>query len=180
MIVATITTRWKSRRFPGKALQKIQGKPLIRHIVDSARQSKVDEVVVATTLSSPSIIKYCIDNEIAYYAYQNEWNILDRLLDTAHAYNADTLVYLWGDCPFIDPKKIDMALEYFGYDPQYFFDMSQPMAIMKTSLLEDVSRTQLSKHKKEYIHDHIMKNIWRPKVEINEREDLIKANELRN
>jgi len=176
--IGIITSRWQSKRLPGKALLKIQGKPLLQHIVDRARGSTLDDVVVATTLSSYSIIKYCMDNQINYYAYQNDENVLGRLLETAHSYKADTIVYLWGDCPFIDPVKIDKGLEYFEYDPFYFFDMSQPMAIMKTSLLEELSQTHLSKHKKEYIHDHIMKNIWRPKVEINSKEDLVKANEI--
>jgi len=178
MRIGIVTSRWASRRLQGKALIKIKGKPLIQHIVDRAKESTLDDVVVATTLSSYTIIKYCQENGINYYAYINEWNVLDRLLNTAHSYNADTIVYLWGDCPFIDPIKIDKGLEYFEYDAFYFFDMSQPMAIMRTSLLEDLSKTHLSKHKKEYIHDHIMKNVWRPKVEINTREDLIEANKL--
>ena len=177
-IVACITSRWNSKRLPGKALLKIQGKPLIRHIIDRAKQTKVDEVVVATTLSSPSIISYCIRNEIPYYAYQNEWDVLGRLNEVARSYKADIIVYLWGDCPFIDPVKIDAGIEYFLKTHNYFFDPSQPVAIMDTSLLIALSTQKLSRHKMEYIHDYIIKNVIKPVIEINTREDLWRANGL--
>jgi spore coat polysaccharide biosynthesis protein SpsF (cytidylyltransferase family) len=177
-IVAAITSRWNSKRLPGKALMKIKGKPLIRNIIDRARECKlIDEVVVATTLSSPSIISYCIRNDIPFYAYQNDWNVLGRLTDLANAYKADILVYLWGDCPFIEPSKIDRAIEYFLISKDYFFDMSQPVSIMTVGLLNEVSKLRLSKHRKEYIHEYMMKCV-RPKIEINEREDVKKANEM--
>ena len=177
MIVCAITSRWQSKRLPGKALKKIQGKPLIQHIVDSARLSNVDEVVVATTLSSPSIIKYCIDKNISYYAHNNDWNILDRLLTIAETYKADVLVYLWGDCPFIDPYMINKGLEYFNIKQNYFFDPTENFSIVSTDQLREYSRLPLSKHKKEYIHDYIFKKCS-PVVEINTQEDLVKANEI--
>lgn len=176
--IAVITARWNSKRFPGKALQRIKGKPLMGHIIDRARQSCVDEVVIATTLSSPSIISYCLKNEIPYYAYQNDWNILGRLNAIVDSYNADVLVYLWGDCPFVDPKMIDAGLKYFEITHKYFFDMNQPIAIMDTSLLKELSTQKLSRHKMEYIHDYIIKHVAKPLIEVNTREDLQRASEL--
>lgn len=177
-VVIAITSRWNSQRLPGKALRKIQGKPLIRHIVDRAKQTSADEVVVATTLASPSIIAYCMRNDIPYYAYQNEWDVLGRLNAVAESYKADVLVYLWGDCPFIDPKMIDAGIKYFELTHKYFFDMNLPVAIMDVSLLKELSNVKLSKHKMEYIHEYIMRNVARPVAEINTQEDLDNANKL--
>lgn len=175
--VCAITSRWQSSRLPGKALLKIKGKPLLQHIVDRARECKsIDDVVVATTLLSPSIITYCMNHDIPYYAYQNDWNVLGRLNAVADSYKADILVYLWGDCPFIDPQQIDRAITYFLNKQEYFFDMSQPVAIMKTSLLNELETIRLSKHKMEYIHEYMLENCVHPKIEINTREDLEKAN----
>jgi spore coat polysaccharide biosynthesis protein SpsF len=177
MIIATITSRWQSKRLPGKALKKIQGKPLIKHIVDSARLSTVDEVIVATTLSSPSIIRYCIENDIPYYAHSNDWDILSRLLAIVETYKADVLVYLWGDCPFIDPYMINKGLEYFNIKQSYFFDPTENFAIVSADKLREMSRLPLSKHKKEYIHDYMIRTCC-PIVEVNTEEDLRKANEV--
>ncbi len=173
--VVAITSRWRSTRLQGKALLKIKGKCLIDHIVERAKKANVDEVVVATTLESPSIVTHCQRYGIPYFAYPNDWNVLGRLVSVADAYNADILIYLWGDCPFINPIKINKGLEYFKISHDYFFDMSQPMAIMDASLLRELSTQKLSKHKLEYIHEYMLKLV-RPVIEINTREDLEKAN----
>jgi len=46
---AVIPARWASTRFPGKALAKLDGEPMIAHVVDRAASARrVDHVVVAT------------------------------------------------------------------------------------------------------------------------------------
>jgi 3-deoxy-manno-octulosonate cytidylyltransferase (CMP-KDO synthetase) len=48
-VLAVIPTRFQSRRFPGKALTRVAGKPLLQHIYEEALQSKlIDKLVVAT------------------------------------------------------------------------------------------------------------------------------------
>lgn len=43
-----IPARFASTRFPGKALAKLAGKPMIQHVYERARGSHADEVIVAT------------------------------------------------------------------------------------------------------------------------------------
>ncbi|MAW10236.1 MAG: 3-deoxy-manno-octulosonate cytidylyltransferase, partial [Verrucomicrobiales bacterium] len=44
-----IPARWGSTRFPGKPLHKIAGRPLIQHVWERAKKSKLlDEVIIAT------------------------------------------------------------------------------------------------------------------------------------
>jgi 3-deoxy-manno-octulosonate cytidylyltransferase (CMP-KDO synthetase) len=48
-VVGLIPARYASKRFPGKALADLWGKPLIQHVVERASQAKgLSEVVVAT------------------------------------------------------------------------------------------------------------------------------------
>ena len=48
-VVAVIPARYASRRFPGKALADLAGKPMVQHVVERAAQAKtVDRVLVAT------------------------------------------------------------------------------------------------------------------------------------
>lgn len=48
-VLAVIPARFASRRFPGKALCSIAGKPLIQHIYEETSKSRlIDKVVVAT------------------------------------------------------------------------------------------------------------------------------------
>ncbi|UCD17176.1 MAG: NTP transferase domain-containing protein, partial [Candidatus Zixiibacteriota bacterium] len=55
-VLAVIPARYQSRRFPGKALAVIAGKPLIEHIYQEAVKARlIDRVVVAT--DSPEIAR---------------------------------------------------------------------------------------------------------------------------
>ena len=46
--VVVIPARYASTRFPGKALADLDGKPMVAHVIDRARDSGADEVIVAT------------------------------------------------------------------------------------------------------------------------------------
>ena len=46
--VVVIPARYASTRFPGKPLVEINGKPMLVHVVDRARESGATEIVVAT------------------------------------------------------------------------------------------------------------------------------------
>ncbi len=63
---AVITCRFNSRRFPGKVLINLDGKPILQHIIDNLRDV-VDDVIVATSENSPLITKYCEQNNILFH-----------------------------------------------------------------------------------------------------------------
>ncbi len=46
--VVVIPARFASTRFPGKPLAELHGKPMVAHVIDRARESGAEEVVVAT------------------------------------------------------------------------------------------------------------------------------------
>lgn len=46
--VVVIPARFASSRFPGKPLAELNGKPMVAHVIDRARESGADEVIVAT------------------------------------------------------------------------------------------------------------------------------------
>ena len=46
--VVVIPARFASTRLPGKPLRDINGKPMIQHVYDRARESAARDVVVAT------------------------------------------------------------------------------------------------------------------------------------
>ena len=43
-----IPVRYASSRFPGKALALLAGKPVVQHVYERARDSRADEVIIAT------------------------------------------------------------------------------------------------------------------------------------
>ena len=103
-----IPTRLGAKRFPNKPLAKINGVPMIIHVLNRAQESKVGEVLVATP-----------DDEIFQVVKENGGKAIltkpdhpsgsDRIYE---AYtkelknNIDLLINLQGDMPNIKPNSI--------------------------------------------------------------------------
>jgi len=69
-----------STRLPGKALQKIENKPMLYHVIKQTKASKfIDDVIVATTTSKADkqIVDFCVENDIRYFR-GSEQNVLER------------------------------------------------------------------------------------------------------
>lgn len=112
-VVGTIQARMGSTRLPGKVLMPLLGEPTLKRIVDRMRKSKyIDEVIVATTLNKldDKIAEFCNVNKIKFHR-GSEYDILKRILDAAKNAQADIMVAITGDCPFVDFRHIDEVLE---------------------------------------------------------------------
>ncbi|MGD2058547.1 MAG: glycosyltransferase family protein [Anaerolineales bacterium] len=112
-VVAIIQARMASNRLPGKVLKSIDGKPMLRWVVERTRLSTtVNEVVVATTVdpSDDEIAATC--REQGYEVYRgSQTDVLDRYWQAAELTSADVVVRITADCPLIDPGLIDEAVE---------------------------------------------------------------------
>jgi len=137
LTVAVITARWLSTRLPGKMLIDIKGKPMLQHVVDRCLMSDVDDVMVATTLSSQPIIDYCIDSGIRY-CIGDEEDILSRLYTAALLTDATQIIRAWGDSPLTNPQTINQLLGegvgVYAYAP--FEPRGTSAALIDRKLLE--------------------------------------------
>lgn len=112
-VVALIQARLGSTRLPKKVLMDLNGRPMLMHPVERARaSSRVDHVAVAMTTdpTDDPLEAYCDEAAIASYRGSVD-DLVGRLLGAAHASHADVIVRIWGDCPMVDPKVIDQAVE---------------------------------------------------------------------
>jgi spore coat polysaccharide biosynthesis protein SpsF (cytidylyltransferase family) len=120
-VVGIIQARMGSSRFPGKVMMPLGSKIVIDHVVSRLSESKkIDLVVVATSLQPQDDIieNWCHDNEIQVFRGA-EQDVLDRYQKASEFYNADVVVRITADCPFIDPEVVDKVIEGFfkgGYD----------------------------------------------------------------
>ncbi len=115
MKIAIIQARYTSSRLPGKVLMPIEGRPMLAWVVERVRRAHlVDETVVATTTDATddALAAYC---ERAAYPYRRGslYDVLDRYYQTARDYQADVIVRITADCPFIDPAEIDRTMRIF-------------------------------------------------------------------
>ena len=108
-----IPTRLGAKRFPNKPLAKINNVPMIIHVVNRAKESKVGEVIVATP-----------DDEILRVVEENGGKGILTKVDhqsgsdrVYEAYakelknNVDLIINLQGDMPNIKPKSISKLTE---------------------------------------------------------------------
>ncbi len=107
--IAIIQARMGSTRFPGKIMKELNGKPILQHIVDFLKYSKmIDKVVIATTdLEEDNIVNsFAKKLEIDCFRGSSE-NVLERFYKCAKKFNANLILRLTADNPLINPKIID-------------------------------------------------------------------------
>lgn len=111
-VVAIIQTRMGSSRLPGKVMMQIAGKPMLWHVVNRVKRSKlVNKVVVATStrLEDKKIVNFCKKNGIDFFVGPEE-DVLARYFLAAKKTGADIIVRITADCPLVDSKLIDKAI----------------------------------------------------------------------
>lgn len=112
-IVVISQARMTSSRLPGKVLKEVKGKSLLKYHVDRL-ESKNWQLVIATTTNETDnpIITWCDENEIACFR-GSEHNVLQRFYQAAKFYQADIIIRVTSDCPFIDSNLIHQGIELF-------------------------------------------------------------------
>lgn len=115
MTVAIVQARMGSTRLPGKSLKLLGGKPVLGWVLDRAQTIVgVDQVVVATTTcrEDDAISDYCRRRNVWTFR-GSENDVLDRYYRCASEFQADVIVRITGDCPFLNPEASDDVLNLF-------------------------------------------------------------------
>ena len=109
---AIIQARMGSSRLPGKCMLDLNGKPVIQHIVERLKRSKyIDDVIVAMPAGESDLRLYdfCHDNDYNLMVGSEE-DVLERVLESAKAFDTDIIVEVTADCPMIDPDLADAVV----------------------------------------------------------------------
>jgi spore coat polysaccharide biosynthesis protein SpsF len=108
-IVAVIQARMGSTRLPGKVLKPVAGKPLLWHIVHRLKRSQFIEQIAITTSTharDDAIVEWGRENEIAVIRGPED-DVLARFARAAEMLDADIIVRVSSDAPFIDAGFVD-------------------------------------------------------------------------
>src|SRR5208283_778468 len=114
-IVGIVPARYASTRFPGKALVRITGKPLIQHVVEQCQKAKsLGEIIVATDDAriADATKKFC-RVEMTRPEHPSG---TDRIAEVAARCQCDAVVNIQGDEPMIDPAVIDAVANALADD----------------------------------------------------------------
>lgn len=110
--VGIIPARFASTRFPGKPLAEIGGKTVIRRVYEQASKARrLDEVLVAT--DDERIFRHVesFGGQVVM-SRQEHQSGTDRCAEAARRLDeADIIINIQGDEPFIAPEQIDLVAE---------------------------------------------------------------------
>lgn len=111
--VGVIPARYASSRFPGKALASLCGRPVIQHVYERARRSKIlGRVVVATDDLRIRDAVVAFDGEVQLTGVHHPSGT-DRVAEVAVSLSSELVVNIQGDEPLIEPAMIDEAVAPF-------------------------------------------------------------------
>jgi 3-deoxy-manno-octulosonate cytidylyltransferase (CMP-KDO synthetase) len=116
-VVGVIPARYGSTRLPGKALRTILGKPMILRVYERCLMAEIlDAVYVAT---DDARIARVIDEAggKAVMTSPHHPSGTDRLAEAVQSIEADIVVNIQGDQPFIDPVMIEEGVQPLLEDP---------------------------------------------------------------
>ncbi|HET7292535.1 MAG TPA: glycosyltransferase family protein [Vicinamibacteria bacterium] len=166
-VVAIVSARMASVRFPGKALVPLAGRPLIEVLLERIASSpELDSVALATSTSPDNRPLVDIARKLGIPAFQgDEEDVLRRYVDCARSMNADHVVRVTGDNPLTDletlEKLVTLHLEsgadytYVPGDALYMGILSEVVA--RTALEASWDRGE-ARHRSElvtlYIKEH--------------------------
>jgi spore coat polysaccharide biosynthesis protein SpsF len=177
-IVAIIQARMGSSRLPGKVLMEICAEPMLAWVVKRTQKAKlINEIIVATTTdSSDEVIEnFCQANHFFCFRGSSA-DVLDRYYQAAKLHQADVIVRLTADCPFIDPELIDNTITAFLGSSSDFaanrlpppFQRSYPIGldveVVSMAALERAWRESTALYEREHVLPYLYKEKNRFKV----------------
>jgi 3-deoxy-manno-octulosonate cytidylyltransferase (CMP-KDO synthetase) len=117
-IVSIIPARYDSTRFPGKLMQQLGDKTVILRTYQNVLATGLfDEVVVAT--DSDVIFKEITDNGgRAVMTRRDHQSGSDRIAEAASDMEADIVINVQGDEPFVDAESLKKLIDVFKDDHQ--------------------------------------------------------------
>jgi 3-deoxy-manno-octulosonate cytidylyltransferase (CMP-KDO synthetase) len=129
-VVAIVPARYESTRLPGKPLALIDGKPMIQHVYERASGiALVQRVLVATDDARIAAAVRDFGGEVVMTSAAHQSGT-DRIAEVAQALDAEIVVNVQGDLPFLEAPMIAAALALMRAEP------SLPMATLKSAIHE--------------------------------------------
>ncbi len=106
-MIGIIPCRYQSTRFPGKPLADIGDKPMMWHVYQQAQQaSELEDVYIATDDFRIEATCKQLDIKVLMTGKAHQTGT-DRVAECARILDAEAVVNIQGDEPFIDPESIN-------------------------------------------------------------------------
>lgn len=175
-MIAFIQARIKSNKLPGKVLKLLAGKPMLWHVIHRVRQIKLlHDVVVATSYSDSDskIVRLCDQQQFKVFT-GSENDVVDRIYHAAQYYQAQAILRVKADCPFIDPSIVTRLIHKFNIQQWDYAGINTAESIVHTksprfpdgldaeiirfSTLQTIWREAQNKLQREYVTPYLFQN----------------------
>lgn len=162
MLIAIIQARMGSKRFPGKVMKDILGKPMLYYVIQRVKGSKrIDDVVLATSTQKQDerLIDFADSLGIRIFA-GSEQDVLERFVRVIERLNTEVIVRITADCPLIELKIIDQVIKVYRENPSdYVFIEGYPQGtgdaeVLTVSALK--TSYKLTKSGQSCYREHVM------------------------
>lgn len=167
--IAIIQARMGSKRLPGKIMRELDGRPICMWVHDRLSFSKgLDKIVFATTDHSKDDEFYRLLNDHGIAVIRgSESNVLSRYYNAALKFDADTVVRVTCDCPFIDGRLVDEGLKLHALKNSHYTSNVIPptfpdgfdFEIFSFEVLEAAYKNASTSDEFEHVTTWIIKNI---------------------
>ncbi len=115
-IVAVIPARYAATRFPGKLMQILGNKPIIRHVYENTVATGLFNDVFVVTDSDIIYKEIAATGGKAIMSKKEHESGSDRIAEAIANMNADVIVNVQGDEPFIKKEPLEKLVSLFN-DP---------------------------------------------------------------
>jgi|TARA_B100000809_G_scaffold101515_1_gene100080 3-deoxy-manno-octulosonate cytidylyltransferase (CMP-KDO synthetase) len=113
--LGVIPGRLNSKRFPRKIIYPLNGKAIIEHVYDNAKESKyLDKLIIA--IDSEETKSHINNSCDTMFTSSEHKSGTDRVAEVSEKINPNIVVNIQGDEPKIDPNIIDSLILLFN-DP---------------------------------------------------------------
>lgn len=177
-VVAVVQARMGSSRFPGKMLAKLGDQELLNWVLTRVCNAKeLDQVVLATSTShdDDQLVKVASNFKVLVVRGSQD-DVLDRFVQAAKDSNADLVVRICADNPFVAAEEIDrlvVAHKSGGFD--YSCNHQQRLdsryadgfgaEVLSAALLSDISKSTTQTAHREHVTSYIWDNPQKFKIQ---------------
>jgi len=161
--IAIVQARLGSTRFPRKVLERIEGRPMIAHVVERVAAIGSDvHVIVACPPDDRQAILAAVreaqcDQRHVYAPDVRAEDVLGRFAAVAKNYPADAYMRVTADCPLLAPDLAQAVLTLYRCQPKYvevpapYYLDGFDVEVFSRELLERAEREATDPYDREHV-----------------------------
>ena len=126
--IAMIPARYAATRFPGKLMQLLNGKPVIRLTYENTVATGLFDEVIVVTDSEEILTEINASGGVAVMSINRHESGSDRIAEAAASIEADIIVNVQGDTPFVKKAPLEKLLQQFDESSVQVASMMQAIS----------------------------------------------------